>query len=358
MVRRPRSGGCLTRGPPVPHRVLLDARARGGGPEVYVRRLTAGLQSVAASTSPPIMVRSVRGSELTPAFSPLGGAWVAAAACRWRADLVHGLHVEVPPGRVPAIVTVQDLIPLDVPGAVPSPLRRLRYRQLLASALRRVRRVIVPSAATRDRLEAHGVDARRIVVVPLGAGPDFRPLTPQERTAARNAFADGRRYVVASTGTRAHKNLAGLVAATAALGPDVVVAATGTPPRPPPPGLRYVGRLDDEALARFYGGAEVMVLAALVEGFGLPALEALACRVPVVCGPATGAVAYLGSGMMEVDVRRPDELAEAVGALLHDDGLRARLGAAGLQAAAPLTVDAMARATLAVYLDVLSPPQE
>lgn len=313
------------------------------------------MQSVAAATSQPIVIRAERAGAIAPAFSPQGGALVAGAARLWRADLVHGLHVEVPPVRAPAIATVQDLFPLDLPGSVPSPLRRMRYRQLLASALRRARRVIVPSSVARDRLEAHGVDARRIVVVPLGAGPGFRPLTQEELTSARNEFAGGRRYVVASTGTRVHKNLTGLVAATATLGPDVVVAVTGTPPRPRPPGLRFVGRLDEEALARFYGGAEVMVLPALVEGFGLPALEALGCGVPVVCGPGIGAAEYLGAGMMEVEVRRPEELAAAVEALLDDDGLRARLGGAGRQAAAPLTVEAMASATLAVYLDVLSP---
>lgn len=279
---------------------------------------------------------------------------MALASSRWQADLVHGLHVEIPPSLTPTVVTVQDLIPLDFPGSMPNPLRRLLYRRVLAAALRRARRVIVPSPGTRERLEGHGVDHRRIVVVPHGTGPGFRPLTGKERVDARNAFGGGRPYVVASTGTRPHKNLAGLVQAAKSMGDDVVVAVTGTPPRPAPPGLVFVGRLDEVALARFYGGAEVMVLPALVEGFGFPALEALACGVPVVCGPGTGAVAYLAAGMVEVDVRRPEELAAAVRSLLYDDGLRARLGAAGRRAAAPLTVDAMARATLAVYLDVLS----
>lgn len=338
------------------HRVLVDARIRGGGPEVYGRRLTAGLDRVAASVSASVVARTVGGGVLTPAFSPQGRAKVAAAAIHWRADLVHGVHVELPPVRVPTVVTVQDLIPLDVPGSLPGPLRRLEYRRLLASALRRARRVIVPSPLTADRLDAHGVDGRRIVVVPLAAGPGFRPLTAQERGDARIAFADGRRYVVASTGPRPHKNLPGLTQVAQDLGPDVVVAVTGRAPSTMPPGLRFVGRLDEAALARFYGGAEVMVLPAEFEGFGLPALEALACGVPVVCGPATGAAAYLASGMVEVEVRRPREMVAAVRDLLDDSGLRARLGAAGQRAAAPLTVEAMARATLGVYLDVLSAP--
>ena len=292
---------------------------------------------------------------MAPSFTPWGRALVGAAATRWRADVVHGLHVEAPLGRVPSIVTVQDVIPLDVPASMPSRLRRLRYRSLLDAALRQARRVIVPSPATRDRLEGYGVEAGRIVVVPLGAGQEFQPLTDEERERARDGFAAGGRYVVASTGTRAHKNLAGLVQVAGLLDGDVRVVVTGTPPRPAPPGLVYMGHLDEAALARCYGGAEAMVLPALVEGFGLPALEALRCGVPVVCGTDVGAAAYLSPGMVQVDVRRPEELAAAVRAVLDDDRLRDDLGAAGRQAAAPLTVEALARATLAVYVDVLSP---
>lgn len=338
----------------VPIRVLLDARIRGGGPEVYAGRLSAGLRALAESSPAPIMLRAIEPGPVAPAFSPQGRATVAFTAIQWGADLVHGLHLEVPPGRVPSIVTVQDLIPLDFPDSMPSAVRRRQYRRLLTSTRRRARRVIVPSPATRDRLVAHGFDPRRIAVVPLGVGPDFRPLTTQERTDARDGFAGGRPYVVVSTGTRAHKNLPGLVQAIETLGPDVVVAVTGTPPQPAPPGLTFVGRLEEPALARFYGGAELMVLAAFVEGFGLPALEALACGVPVVCGPDTGAAAYLRAGMVEVDVRRPEELGAAIRAVLDDQGLRSRLGRAGHHVATSLTVDAMVTATLAVYQDVLS----
>ena len=279
---------------------------------------------------------------------------MAVAARTWRADLVHGLHVEVPPGRVPSVVTIHDLIPLDVPGSIRNRGRLLLYRRAVAAALARACRLIVPSPATAARLEAEGVDRSRIAVVPLGAGPTFRPLEPDEKERARKALAGGRPYVVGSSGSRPHKNLAALVDAAGRLAPEVVVVATGPAPSPAPPHLAFAGRLDEGALAALYGGAEAMVLPALVEGFGLPALEALACGVPVVCGDGTGAAAFLAEGMLQVDVRRPAALAEAVRALVDDDELRSRLGRAGRKAAAPFTVEAMARATLTVYLDVLS----
>jgi glycosyltransferase involved in cell wall biosynthesis len=261
---------------------------------------------------------------------------VAVDAARAGADLVHGLHVEAPPAHVPVVVTIHDLIPLDHPASMPDPLARAVYRRVLRSSLARAARVIVPSPATAERLAALAVDGDRVDVVPLGVGPEFRPSSPVERDAARRRFAAGRRYVVASTGPKAHKNRAGLDRAAALLPPDVVVASTG-------------GALDDADLPAFYGGADAMVLPAFVEGYGLPAVEALACGVPVVCGARTGALAFIGPGVLEVDVADPHELAAGIRTLLEDDPLRSQLATAGRTAVSPLTVDAMAAATIAVY---------
>lgn len=297
------------------------------------------------------MVRAPR------AFTPWGGVAVAAAARSARADLVHGLHVEL--ARVTgrrasrSVVTIFDLVPLDHPASMPSPLRRQAYRRVVEASLRRADAVIAPSPATAERLLAHGLDEGRLAVIPLTAGPGFGPSTEVEREEARRRFAGGRRYVVASTGRRGHKNLAGMAAAAAQLPGEITVLATGAPP-PSTSSIVFTGRLSEDDLCALYGGAEAMVLPAFVEGFGLPALEALACGVPVVCGPGTGALAYLRAGALEVDVGRPDELAEAIRALLDDDGLRSRLAEAGRAAAAGLTVEKMAQSTLAVYARVLA----
>jgi glycosyltransferase involved in cell wall biosynthesis len=229
-------------------------------------------------------------------------------------------------------------VPLDHPASLPNPLGRLVYRRVLERSLVRATRVIVPSPATKERLVQLGADPERIDVVPLGVGPGFRPSTAVEREEARRRFAGGRRYVVASTGARAHKNLAGLARAAALLPEDVLVVATG---RLEAPRVRFVGELGGADLALLYGGAEAMVLPAFVEGFGLPAVEALACGVPVVCGPRTGALPFLGAGAVVADVGDPADLASAVRTVL--DGRRPAAGVS------ELTAGAMAAATVAVY---------
>jgi alpha-1,3-rhamnosyl/mannosyltransferase len=240
-------------------------------------------------------------------------------------------------------VTIHDLVPLDYPHSLPSPVHRAVYWRALDTALARAGRIIVPSPSTHDRLVRHGVDRERLAVVPLGVGAEFGPLTGEEREQARRRFAGGRRYVVASTGPRPHKNLDGFRAAADMLPSDVAVVVPGVTTAP----------LADPAMPLLYGGADVVVLPAFSEGFGLPALEAMACGVPVVCGRQVGALAYLRDGAVEVDPARPRTIAAALEALLADGDSRMRVGEAGRAAAQALTVAAMAKATAAVYREAL-----
>lgn len=288
-----------------------------------------------------MVVHAVGPGPLWRPFAPWGRAAVAAAARRRGVDIVHGAHVEAPgrSWRGCVVVTIQDLVPLDHPASMPGRSRRAAYRRIVDAAVVRASRIIVPSPATRDRLIRHGVAAERLAVVPLGVGPEFRALTDEEREGARRRFAGGRKYVVASTGRRAHKNLDGWTGAAALLPADVASVVPGV----------TAGRLPDDAMPLLYGGAEVVVLPAFVEGFGLPALEAMACGVPVVCGSGVGALAYLRAGAVEVDPSRPQVIAAAVQGLIEDGAARTRLGEAGRAAAGALTIAAMAKATVAVY---------
>ena len=96
--------------------------------------------------------------------------------------------------------------------------------------------------------------------------------------------------------------------------------------------VRCVSGISDEALARLYGEAEVAVVPSLYEGFSLPAVEAMACGVAVVAttGGALPEVvgAHEETGLL-VPPDDPGALAQAIGRLMDEPALRARLGAAG-----------------------------
>jgi glycosyltransferase involved in cell wall biosynthesis len=321
----------------------------------YVNDLLACLPAAGHAALVPI----TSGGRLRPwraPFTPWGLRAVARETVRAGADLLHGLHLELAPVDIPAVVTIHDVIPLEFPASMPSRARREVYRRTLDSVLARARRVLVPSEATARALERHGADPARLRVVALGTGAQFRPATGTDRDDARRRFASGRPYVVAMTGPRPHKNLTGVVAAARRLSapPELAVVAPG-PPSPLHAGpVRFVGRLDDAELSLLYGGAEATLVASHVEGFGLPVLESLACGTPVVCGPGVGSLPWLDAGVLVVDVGRPAEIAEALARLASDAVLRKALGGAGRAAAAVLTREAMAASTFAVYREVLT----
>ncbi|HEU5288833.1 MAG TPA: glycosyltransferase, partial [Candidatus Limnocylindria bacterium] len=109
------------------------------------------------------------------------------------------------------------------------------------------------------------------------------------------------------------------------------------------------GLVTDDELAALYAAAECLLHPALLEGFGLTPLEALAAGTPVV-GYRAGAVEeVVGDAGMLVDDGRPDELGEALLAVLGDDALRARLRERARPRAALFSWDRAARDTLSVY---------
>jgi glycosyltransferase involved in cell wall biosynthesis len=96
--------------------------------------------------------------------------------------------------------------------------------------------------------------------------------------------------------------------------------------------VRCVSGISDRELATLYGEAQVAVVPSLYEGFSLPAVEAMACGVPVVAttgGALPEVVGRDGETGLLVEPNDPGALAAAIARLLDDADLRARLGAAG-----------------------------
>lgn len=330
-------------------RVLLDDRVTRGGVGRYAGALTGGLRAL--PDPPELFTTGAGGSRLHPPFTPWGRRMVGRVARVEDADIVHGLHFECPQGaNAPTVVTVPDLIPLDVAGSMPGRIRRRAFAGIVRDTLRRADRIICPSHATATRLERAGAATHKIVTVPLGLDPRWRPASELERDRARARFSEGGAYVACIGSDRTHKNL-GVLARTAPLlaRRNVKMLCAGANAGDIP----FVGRLSDDDLRLFYAGAEAFVLPSLVEGFGLPVAESLACGTPVVCGREVGALDYLRAGVVEVDVRDPSSIEDGIALLLDDPVARAVKAETGGRAARALTIEAMAGATFDVYTDLL-----
>jgi glycosyltransferase involved in cell wall biosynthesis len=117
--------------------------------------------------------------------------------------------------------------------------------------------------------------------------------------------------------------------------------------------VRLLGGVPDDVLVGLYQGARVFAMPSLYEGFGLPALEALACGVPVLASNAGSLPEVVGDAGLLLDPNDVEVWAAALERVLLDTGEAQRLRAAGPVRAAPFTWEEAARRTWELYAKVI-----
>jgi glycosyltransferase involved in cell wall biosynthesis len=181
----------------------------------------------------------------------------------------------------PMVVTLHDLAALKRRSEHLRVGVRPRLRQL---AVQRAMRVIVPTeAVARDAVERLGLKRERVVVIPEAPDSMMYPRPAREIAEARAQFSLPERYLVWVGGLQ-HPDPRKHVAKLAATPRELPLVLVG-PTRPwahELPDVTLTGHVSDEHLAAIYSGAHALVLPSEDEGFGLPAVEALACGTPVV----------------------------------------------------------------------------
>jgi glycosyltransferase involved in cell wall biosynthesis len=198
-------------------------------------------------------------------------------ACVFHSPWMEGAILRSP---CPMVVTLHDLSALKRASEHLRLGVRLRLRQL---AVQRAVRVIVPTEAVAgDAVERLGLERNRIVVIPEAPDTTMYARSEEEIAHVRERFSLPERYLL-WVGSLRHpdprKHVAKLVATPREL-PLVLVGPT-RPWAHELPGVILTGEVSDGHLAAIYSGAHALVLASEDEGFGLPAVEALACGAPV-----------------------------------------------------------------------------
>jgi glycosyltransferase involved in cell wall biosynthesis len=254
-------------------------------------------------------------------------------------DLLHCPSYRGPVvGRVPRVVTVHDLAVFRHPEAF-NRWSRWYGPRVVPRVLRTARFVIAVSEFTkRELVDVLDVSPDEIRVIPNAVEEMFTDDGPAEHGE----------YVLAVGTLEPRKNLVRVADAARRAGVELrVVGARGWGGvEVSGNGVRWLGDVPDEQLARLYRGARCVAYPSLYEGFGIPVLEAMACGTPVVTsrGGATEEVAD-GAAVL-VDPHDPADIAAGIERAIRD---RAELVPRGLTRAKAFSWKAIAEATVAVY---------
>lgn len=283
-------------------------------------------------------------------------------------DLYHSTQLSLPARRAyRAVITIHDLAPLIWPGDyLRLPYARIGHMWQYALAKRADAIIAVSEATKRDVVDRLRVPEDRVTVVPEAVDADFDP-PPAEvgRALARDRFDVPDRYLLYVGQFDPRKNVRGLLQAFAHVAERdaalrlVIVGDLGKlasylrdaldTVRVPRDRVIVTGFVDDATLAALYAGAECLLHAAFLEGFGLTALESLAAGTPVV-GYAGGAVAeVVGDAGLLVPSGEAEGLGAALARFLEDATLRSSLRSRARSRANAFSWDRAADETLAVY---------
>ncbi len=200
-----------------------------------------------------------------------------------RCDVFHAPWIDGALLRcpVPMVVTLHDVVPLKRRGEYLRSGLRFKLRYL---AVQRATRVVVPTrAVAQDAIDALELKQENVVVIPEAPARTLRARPAKDVVAVRNRYGLPERYLLWVGGLQTpdpRKRVAALARAPRKL-PLVLVGPNARWARELPDVI-LTGTVNDDELAALYTGAHSLVFPSDDEGFGLPAVEALACGTPVV----------------------------------------------------------------------------
>jgi glycosyltransferase involved in cell wall biosynthesis len=261
---------------------------------------------------------------------------VGRAIDRANLDLFHAPHYVVPFTRVPFVVTIHDLIHLRKPN----PIALLYARQMIGRAVRRSRRVLtVSEAVKREIVSTFGCADDHVIVTPNGVGTPF---------SGHGAAAEGRYFLYVGN-DKPHKNVDVLVDAFAKIeNASLVLTGAAFDRFKSRERVIVTGFVDDAELAALYRGAIALVMPSREEGFGLPALEAMASGCAVITSNAAALVEITGDAALHAEPTAAS-LADAMTRVASDESLRSMLASRGVARAKNFTWTRCADLTRAAY---------
>lgn len=332
-------------------KIAFDGRALGKPPHSARRVLVLWIDAarrmgwqVDLWTCGPLPSEFSRYDELVVPMSAASKA-PGASAC-WIPEL------DSVSGGTPAVVALHDVNPLLPDGRpfVYRLLRALRFRFRVSAIAGRAWRVVTDSEHAKAQI--CGMFPRlagKLRVVPLYVDRSVSKSNGAGQERLLKSAGIGRGFVLFVGGLRRHKNWDGLVRAYARLPDEIrgrhplVLAGPATREFGNARALaascgvganvHVLGAVDEATLRALYGAAALFVFPSVLEGFGLPPLEAMACGVPVAASNRSSIPEVLGDAALYFDPMNAGEMADAMRRMLTDDVFRREFADRGIRRA-------------------------
>ncbi len=364
-------------------RIGIDARLnayRQGGIAQYTRQLLGAMAPLAPEDDfvalqhhsqgrPLVVAPNVRRAALlTPPHNRYEQLSLPVELWPRRLDLLHCPDFVAPRRRpCPAVITIHDLAFIHFPEILDDDARRF-YGQVRAAAHDADAVIAVSEATRRDIAELLDLAPERVDVVYEAADPRFAPLAlapGEQRTINGRELTAGNFLLFMST-IEPRKNLATLLRALRVCldrrpaAPLTLVAAGGRGWLDEPiyalarelrldEAVVFLGAVASDDLLWLYNACRLYLNPSLYEGFGLPALEALACGAPTVVADTSSLPEVVGDAAVVVPTHDVSAWASTIKRLWDDEPARADLSRRGPERAAQFSWRRAARETLAIY---------
>ena len=351
----------------------------------YVRQLIPALRMADSSLEIEMVTPRLRGPRTRGSrkLGDLAKVWFEQvefprAAARMKADVAF-VPYWAPPlqCRVPVVVTIHDVIPLALPAYRGGPLQRL-YTSLVRAASPNAAHILSDSEfSKRDIQRLLQVSETCVTAIPLAAEDRFTPAVPEgdmQRVQERYHLPGSYVFYLGSFDSRKNAETLFQVYTWCAetIGQDFPLLVTGNAGTPAfaadgrqmtlgqmvqelaldSEEVRFIGRPPEEDKPALYAGARCFLYTSTYEGFGLPALEAMACGTPVVGSDASSIPEVVGNAGMLINPFDARSMAGALIAVCTEDSLYDRLRERALLRSAQFSWQRTALETLAVLRSV------
>jgi glycosyltransferase involved in cell wall biosynthesis len=306
-------------------------------------------------------------------FSPTEHIVIPDVLKNIKADVLHSPYFMIPlvPTNTKMIITIHDLMPFIFREYLPpSKMRNFFpiYRSIVNRTARFCDHIITDSKhSAKDIVHLLGVSPSKITIIYPAADEGFKPLDGIDPSPVLSKYNIERPYLLFVGRQEFNKNIPGIVEAFIEVrlkGHNVQLVMITEPGRfykQMEPILKEEGLEDSvivtgiiphEDLYIIYSAAYALLIPSYYEGFGLPAIEAMSCRVPIIVSDRSSLPEVAGDAGLYVDPDREDIIADAIIKLLTDKGLRNEYAERAYKRSREFSWEKTVRNTISVYENV------